>query len=316
VTAQASTGSTAKNQASRRFLEKWKKQAGVYSQLIKLRVNVMVVASAWCGAHLAALKSGVAPGVAMWNALAGIGMVAAGAAAVNQIMERGPDAAMHRTQQRPLVTGAIGLAWASVLSAFLIFGGTLYLGFTSNWVTGLLTFATCVMYLAIYTPLKKKTPWCTAIGAVPGAMPAVLGWTAIRGRLDWEAVVLFAILFCWQFPHFYSIALLYREDYARAGIRMLPVDQPDGRSTSIQVLAFSIILIAATSVPLLLHMAGLIYFFSALVLGVFLFWFSLQLWQSQIATGKAPAHPTARRLLQASVLYLPLLLTIMVMDAR
>lgn len=252
----------------------------------------------------------------MWNALAGIGMVAAGTAAVNQIMEREPDAQMHRTRNRPLVTGAIGLTWASVLSTLLIFGGTLYLGFITNWLTGLLTFFTCVMYLAIYTPLKKKTSWCTAIGAVPGAMPAALGWTAISGRLDWEAVALFAILFCWQFPHFHSIALLYREDYARAGIRMLPVTEPDGRSTTIQVLVFSLILIAATAAPLLLHMAGLLYFVSALLLGSALLWFSIQLWQSQTATGQAPARLMARRLLQASVLYLPLLLTIMVIDAR
>jgi protoheme IX farnesyltransferase len=316
VTAQASTGLSQTNQASGRTLQNWKKKAGGYSQLLKLRINIMVVASSWCGAHLAAVKSGVAPGAAMWSALAGIGMVAAGTAAVNQIMERRPDAVMHRTQNRPLVTGAIGLAWASALSALLIFGGTLYLGFAINWLTGLLTFSTCVIYLAIYTPLKMKTPWCTAIGAVPGAMPAVLGWTAIRGRLEWEAVVLFAILFCWQFPHFHSIALLYREDYARAGIRMLPVAEPDGRSTTIQVLVFSFMLIAATSAPLLLHMAGLLYFVSALLLGSALLWFSIQLWQSQTATGKAPARLMARRLLQASVLYLPLLLTIMVIDAR
>jgi heme o synthase len=316
VTAQPSTGLAQAKQKSTHFLQKWKKQAGGYSQLLKLRINFMVVASAWCGAHLAAVKSGIVPGAAMWNALAGIGMVAAGTAAVNQIMERVPDAVMHRTQNRPLVTGTIGLRWASLLSAILIFGGTLYLGLTTNWLTGVLTFGTCAMYLAIYTPLKKKTSWCTAIGAVPGAMPALLGWTAIRGQVEWQAVALFAILFCWQFPHFHSIALLYRDDYARAGIRMLPVAEPDGRSTTIQVLAFSVALLAATAMPLLLHMAGLIYFSSALLLGSALLWFSIQLWHSQTTTGKAPARLPARRLLQASVLYLPLLLTIMVIDAR
>jgi protoheme IX farnesyltransferase len=311
-----SSGLAEERQVLARLLQYLKKRFGAYSQLLKLRINIMVVASSWCGAHLAAVKSGVAPGAAMWNALTGIGLVAAGTAAMNEIIERRSDSLMHRTRNRPLVTGAIGLGWASILSAILILGGTLYIGFTTNWLTGLLTGATCVVYLVVYTPLKKKTSWCTAVGAVPGAMPAVLGWTAVRARLDWEAAALFAILFCWQFPHFHSIALLYREDYARAGVRMLPVTEPDGRSTTTQVLAFSWALLAASGTPWLLRMTGFLYFSFSLLLGSALLWFSIQLWRSQKSRGHAPTPVLARRLLQATVLYLPLLLTIMVIDAR
>src|SRR5260370_19996870 len=146
-------------------------------------------------------------------------------------------------------------------------GGSIYLAVFTNPLTGLLTFLTSIVYLAAYTPLKRISPICTFVGAFPGAMPGVLGWTAARGRLEWGALVMFAIVFFWQFPHFFSIAWLYREDYAAGAIRMLPVVEQDGRSTARQIVAYSIGLIPVTLAPTLLGMAGANYFVVALPLG-------------------------------------------------
>ena len=167
----------------------------------------------------------------LW-ALAGIGMVAAGTACMNEIIERKSDALMRRTALRPLVTRTMGVGHAVAVWAVLTASGASLLWTRLNPLTALLSLLTAVCYLMMYTPLKKISPLCTFIGAFPGAMPGVLGWTAARGKLEYEALVLFAIVFFWQFPHFHSIALLYRDDYARAGIRMLPVVESDGRSTA------------------------------------------------------------------------------------
>ncbi len=174
-----------------------------YVALVKARITAMVIFTAWCGAYLAAnqeTRSAISWPIAA--AIFCIGLVAAGTAAANQVMERDTDAKMRRTAQRPLVTGTIAVSHALAATVLMIVGGTVLIAFSANLQAALLTLATLV-YIFIYTPLKKVTPLCTAIGAIPGAMPVLLGWVAIRGRVDWQAALLFAILFFWQFPHFH-----------------------------------------------------------------------------------------------------------------
>jgi protoheme IX farnesyltransferase len=209
----------------------------------------------------------------------------------------------------------MGLSHGIIAGLVMIVGGALYLAVMTNVLTGLLTLATSLVYLGAYTPLKRVSPICTFIGAFPGAMPPLLGWTAIRGRLDWEAFVLFAIVFFWQFPHFLSIAWLYREDYERAEIRMLPVVERDGRSTARDILLYSAALIPATLAPTLMGMAGRIYFTGALLLGVAMFWIAARLTTLREPVSAPHSKQRARQLLQATVFYLPLLFALMMLNA-
>ena len=286
-----------------------------YSELTKARVTTLIVMTAWTGAFFGAAKSGL-PLVSwtLFHALLGIGLVSGGTAAMNEIMERESDAKMRRTAIRPLVTGSMSLGHAMVVSLVMMIGGAGYLGLMTNWLTAALALMTSMVYLMAYTPLKKVHPICTTIGAFPGAMPPLLGWTALRGRIEWEGVVLFAILFFWQFPHFHSIAWLYRDDYENAGIRMLPVVERDGRSTARAILAYAILLLPVTLAPTLLHFAGWIYFIAALVLGGFMFWASLRMWTMNLPPSSPHSKKFARQLLLASVTYLPLLFTVMMLD--
>ena len=194
-------------------------------------------------------------------------------------------------------------------------GGSFYLAFFTNPLTGLLTFLTSAVYLAAYTPLKRISPICTFIGAFPGAMPGVLGWTAARGRMEWGALVLFAILFVWQFPHFFSIAWLYREDYEKGGIRMLPVVEEDGRSTARRILAYSITLIPVSILPSYMGMAGRIYLVGALVLGLAMLYFGIRLAALNLPLATAKSKKRARQELQATVIYLPLLFALMMTNS-
>src|SRR3981081_1733851 len=228
-----------------------------YAELTKLRVTSLVVMTAWCGYYFGAARSGV---FSLWwglvQALVGVALVAGGAAALNEVMEFDIDARMRRTAGRPLPTGRMSRTHATIAGLGMILGGALFLGMVMNVLTGCLALATAAVYLAAYTPLKKIHPICTFVGAFPGAMPGVLGWTAARGRLEWGALVMFAIVFFWQFPHFYSIAWLYRDDYAAGNIRMLPAIEQDGRSTARQIIFYSVALIPVTLVPTFLGMAG------------------------------------------------------------
>jgi len=288
-----------------------------YSELVKARVTMLIMVTAWCGFYFGALKSGT--GWMNWSlihAVFGVGMAAGGTAALNEVMERDLDGRMRRTSRRPLVTGHMSLRHGLAVGVALVLGGSLYLALCANWLSALLTLATSVVYLAAYTPLKRVHPICTFVGAFPGAMPPVLGWTAIRGRLDVETLVLFAIVFLWQFPHFHSIAWLYWEDYDRAQIRMLPVVEPDGRSTARQIVVYLAALLPATIAPAWFAMAGKVYLAGALVLGVAFFWFGWRLAASGLAPQKAESRKLARHLLQASVLYLPLLFALMMLNAR
>lgn len=286
-----------------------------YSELTKARVTTLIVMTAWAGAFFAAAKSGIP--LVSWNlfhALAGVGLVSGGTAAMNEVMECESDALMRRTALRPLVTQSMSLGHGMVVALVMIIGGAGYLGLMTNWLTATLACMTSLVYLLAYTPLKKIHPICTSIGAFPGAMPPVLGWTAIRGRLDWETGVLFAILFFWQFPHFHSIAWLYRDDYENAGIKMLPVVERDGRSTARSIAVSAMLLIPVTLAPTFLHFAGWIYLSTAVVLGGLLLWVSLRMWTMKLPPSSPHSKKYARELLLASVTYLPLLFTAMMLD--
>jgi protoheme IX farnesyltransferase len=286
-----------------------------YATLTKARVTTLIVMTAWTGAFFAAEKSGTSLiSWALLHALVGIGLVSGGTAAINEVVERDLDALMRRTARRPLVTGSMSLLHASVVAYGMTIGGVLYLWLTTNWLTAALAALTSVSYLLVYTPMKRIHPICTFLGAFPGAMPPVLGWTAIRGRLDGEALVLFAIVFFWQFPHFHSIAWLYREDYENARIRMLPVVESDGRSTSFAIVMYALALVPVSLAPTLLGMSGWIYFAGALLLGLGMLWFSLRMWTMKLTPIEPESKMRARNVLQASVIYLPLLFGLMMIN--
>jgi len=286
-----------------------------YFVLVKARVTTLIVMTAWAGAYFAAARSGVSS--LSWNllhALIGIGLVSGGTAAINEVLERDVDALMRRTAQRPLVTGSMSLLHASIIAFGMTIGGVLYLGILANWLTAALAALTSFSYLVVYTPMKRVHPICTFLGAFPGAMPPVLGWTAIRGRLDPEALVLFAIVFFWQFPHFHSIAWLYREDYENAGICMLPVVERDGRSTAFAIVIYALALVPVSLAPTLVGMSGWAYLAGALLLGLGFLWFSLRMWTMKLAPIVPQSKTRARHVLQASVIYLPLLFALMMLN--
>jgi len=283
-----------------------------YAELTKLRVTTLIVMTAWCGYFFGAQKAGASSiSWGLLHALLGIGLVSSGTAALNEVMEHEVDAQMRRTAMRPIPARRMSLRHATIVGLVAAIGGSIYLAMFTNPLTGLLTFLTSVVYLAAYTPLKRISPICTFIGAFPGAMPGVLGWTAARGQLEWGTLVLFAILFVWQFPHFFSIAWLYRDDYAQGGIRMLPVVEQDGRSTARRILIYSVVLIPVSILPSILGMAGRIYFLGALVLGFGLLYFGIRLAFLGLPLTSAASKMRARHVLQATVIYLPLLFALM-----
>ena len=288
-----------------------------YAELTKLRVTSLIVMTAWCGYFFAAGRAGISSWHwGLFHSLLGIGLVSSGTAALNEVIERDVDARMRRTALRPLPTGRMSLLHASLAGALLAIGGSIYLAVLTNALTGLLTFLTALVYLAVYTPLKRISPLCTFVGAFPGAMPAVLGWTAVRGKVEWDTMVLFAILFLWQFPHFFSIAWLYRDDYAQGGIRMLPVVEPEGTSTVRRILIYSVLLIPVSLVPSLTGMAGKIYLVGALVLGFSLLGMGARLAILDLPLSSAASKKRARQLLLSTVVYLPILFALMMTNSR
>lgn len=284
-----------------------------YAELFKSRITTLIVITAWCGAYLAARKSGVSLlSPKLLSAALGIGFIAAGTAGLNEIIERKLDSRMRRTCMRPLVTGAISVCHALVASVAMMLAGSAFLGFACNVLSAFLALCASVVYLGVYTPMKTVGPSCTFIGAFSGAMPTVLGWTAVRASFDREALALFAIVFFWQFPHFHSIALLYREDYERAGVRMLAVI--DRRATARSILAYSLALIPVSLVPVLLGMSGWIYFGTALLSGVWLFWYGIRIWRCTRQGNNQELNLFARQLLRATIFYLPALFSVMLLD--
>lgn len=287
-----------------------------YRELFKLRVTLMVTLTAWAGFYLGSMRSGISsmqPGLV--ETLLGIAAVSSGAAALNQCIERKLDAKMLRTANRPMATGRIGLTHGIIVGLLAVIAGTVWLTHFTNPVTGGLTLLTAFLYVTAYTPLKRVTTLATFIGAFPGAMPPLLGWTAARGTIEWPAVALFAILFVWQFPHFMSIAWLYRDDYARAGIRMLPVAQPDGWSTALEALTYAVLMVPISLLPYWLHMDGKIYAVVALVLSLFYLAYTLRFARIVRARSHTESRMYARDLLKVSVIFLPLLLTALMLNA-
>jgi protoheme IX farnesyltransferase len=290
--------------------------AGDYKQLFKIQVTSMVVLTAWAGFYLGSLRSGISSfHIGLAETLLGIALVSAGASALNEVLERKIDAKMLRTADRPLAAGRISLPHGVIAGMLAIVAGTLVLTRFTNPLTGLLTLLTAFTYVTIYTPLKRYTTMATFIGAFPGAMGPLLGWTAARGVIEWPAVALFAILFVWQFPHFMAIAWLYRDDYARAGIRMLPVVEPDGWSTVIQALIYAVFMVPVSMLPWYLHMTGIVYGVLSGLLSLGYLYYTILFASIPRTASKITSRTLARNLLKASVIYLPLLLIVMMLDA-
>jgi len=245
--------------------------------------------------------------LSLLHTIIGTGLIASGTAALNQWYEREADCKMRRTAQRPLPSGKMSAPSALAFGIALSVAGFLELWLGVNLLSGLIGAFTLASYLFLYTPMKQRTWWSTTVGAIPGAMPPVIGYVAASGALTRESWVLFAILFLWQFPHFYSIAWMYKEDYARAGIQMLPVVEPDCRSTARQIVLYGIALIPVSLVPSMLGMSGRIYLVGALLLGL---WFLY----SGVRVAVERTILRARAVLITSVLYLPLIYGLMLLD--
>jgi protoheme IX farnesyltransferase len=273
--------------------------------LTKPRVVLMVLVTTVVGYYLG--SAGAPDYFRLLHTLIGTALAAAGTLALNQFLEREVDGRMERTRLRPLPDGRLQPTEALLFGATITCGGLLYLVLAVGWFVTLVTGATVALYLFGYTPLKLRTPLCMVVGAVPGALPPVTGWVASRGEFGVGAWVLFAILFLWQLPHTLAIARLYREDYARAGIQVLPVVDPDGTSTERQIVTGCLALVAVGLLPTLIGLAGMVYFFGALTLGMgFLGCGMLQ--------ASSRSIPAARRLLFASLVYLPILLALLALD--
>ncbi len=241
------------------------------------------------------------------HVLLGTALMASGTAALNQWYEADSDARMRRTSKRPLAAGRMKRIHGLLFGVLLSTAGFADLWFGTNALAAALGLFTLATYIFLYTPLKRRSAVCTTVGALPGAMPPLIGYAAASGVLDAGALALFLILFVWQFPHFYAIAWMYREDYARGGIRMLPVIEPDGESTARRIVACSLLLIPISLVPRLLGMTGSIYAAAAILAGLVLLYYGVRLGRERTLVG-------ARHVLLASVLYLPVLLGVMVLD--
>ncbi len=276
-----------------------------FVELTKPRVTLMVLMTTFVGFYLG--SEPVPDYLRMVYTLIGTALAAGGTLALNQFLEREADALMQRTRHRPLPDGRLQPIEAFLFGLLLTAGGLVILTATVNPASALVTAFITGSYLLFYTPLKQKTPVCSIVGAIPGALPPVIGWAAARGELGIGAWVLFAILFLWQIPHTLAIARLYRDDFAKAGIRFLPVVDPDGESTARQIISHCLALLAVSLLPNLIGLAGSLYFFIALLLGA-----------GFVAAGTrlaiARSLTAARRLLFASLIYLPLLLVVMALD--
>ena len=285
-------------------------------ELFKVKVVALVLVTGWGGFYLGSMHSGITSMQrGLLDTLLGIGLVSAGAGALNEALERKIDARMKRTADRPMAAGRFSLAQGVLAGLAALAFGAIWLALTTNLLTVALALLTAFTYVAIYTPLKRVTALATFIGAFPGAMGPMLGWTAARGQIEWPGVALFAILFVWQFPHFMSIAWLYRDDYARAGIRMLPVVQPDGLSTVAQALFFAVVMIPVSLAPWMLGMDTLTYAALALALGLLYLAYTIRFARILRAETEDESRRLARDLLKVSVLYLPLLFTALMLCA-
>lgn len=276
-----------------------------YFKLTKPRITLLILISTavgYCfgvGSHLNAFT--------LLNALTGTTLMAAGSATLNQWYERDIDSKMYRTRTRPIPAGTIEARHALYFGIALSILGVIDLWRFTNLLAVVLGLITSFAYLFVYTPLKQRGPICTTIGAVPGAIPPLIGFAAACGHLSLEAWVLFSILFLWQFPHFHAIASMYREDYERGGVKMLAVVRPDGKALTRQIIVTLLLLIPVTLAPAFLHMAGKVYLVAAVFLGGAFLYFGVQICVER-------TYARARRLLLASVIYMPLLFAFLVFD--
>jgi protoheme IX farnesyltransferase len=277
-----------------------------FYELTKPRMNFLVVVTTMVGFYMAT-RGAFADWALLVHTVVGTALAAAGASVLNQYVERGHDALMRRTANRPLPAGRIAPLEALVLGVGLSAGGAFYLSAFVNGLTATLGVITIATYVFLYTPMKRWTTLCTVVGAVPGAIPPMMGWSAASNNLPAEAWALFGILFFWQMPHFLAIAILYRDDYAAGGFKMLPVVDEDGVATGRQMVLYGLALIPVSLMPVGLGMAGPVYFVFAIVFGLAFLGFG-------VACALRKTRPDARRMFFASIVYLPLLLAAMMLD--
>jgi heme o synthase len=282
-----------------------KEKLSAYFELTKPRIAFMLVLTAAAGFYLGSDKG--FNWTLFFNSMLGITLLAFGVATLNQFIERNIDGLMERTANRPLPSGRLSAAEALIFGSSLCLGSEIYLAVTVNVLTAVLGLIVIVGYVFLYTPLKVRTSASTAIGALPGAIPPLIGFTAAANEITLGAWVLFAILFLWQFPHFLAIAWMYREQYAKAGILMLPVVEPEGKITARQIVIFTVLLLPVSLAPFFLQFAGFIYLIGAVLLGGWFLYASIQ-------AARAKTNSQARRLLLVSVLYLPLIFALLVFD--
>jgi protoheme IX farnesyltransferase len=276
-----------------------------YVALTKPDVTFLVVITTVAGFYLG--SRGPMDWPLLLHTLLGTMLVAGGTAALNQYVERDMDAVMRRTASRPLPSGVLQPREVLIFGVGAIVIGTAWLAIAVSTLACAVALSASLLYLGLYTPLKTRTTWATAVGAVPGALPPLIGWAAAHGSLSVGGWVLFAILFFWQFPHFMAIAWMYREDYGRAGIKMLPTVDPDGNATFRQIVCASAILVWVSALPSVLGMAGIHYFFGSLALGMILL--QVGLWANRTRT-----NLRAKWLMHATVAHIPVLLAWMVFD--
>jgi protoheme IX farnesyltransferase len=282
-----------------------REKLAAYFELTKPRIAFMLVLTSAAGFYLGADK-GFNFSLFV-NSMIGILLLAFGVATLNQVWEKKTDALMERTARRPLPTQKITSSEALIFGLLLCVSSEIYLAFLVNALTAILGLVVFVGYVLLYTPLKTRTSASTAIGALPGAMPPLMGWTASANEITLGAWILFAMLFLWQFPHFLAIAWMYREQYAKAGILMLPVVEPEGKITAQQIVIFTILLLPVSVAPYFFGVAGLIYLIGASILGLWFLYASIQ-------AARAKTNEKARKLLLVSVLYLPLIFALMVFN--
>jgi protoheme IX farnesyltransferase len=271
--------------------------------LAKPRLNLLVVASSLAGYVMAG--GDIANAVLVMSSVIGTALVAGGASAFNQVIERGPDSLMRRTRLRPVPDGRLQPGESVIFAALTSTAGVVLLAVAVNALAAAVALATLLIYTLIYTPMKRRTSFSTVVGAIPGALPPVIGWAAARGSLSQGAWVLFAIVFLWQLPHFLAIAWMYRDDYARAGFPMLPVIEPDGRSTGRQAIFYCAALLPVSLAPTLIGITNTAYFAAALALGLIFLGLTFKFARTRAAVD-------ARRLFFGSIIYLPVLWILMI----
>ncbi len=282
-----------------------REKLAAYFELTKPRIAFMLVLTAAAGFYLGG-GAGFDPALFVHSMIA-IALLAFGVATLNQYIERDVDMLMERTANRPLPSGRLAPVEALIFGTVLCLTAEIYFYAAVNTLTAILGLSVIIGYVFLYTPLKTRTTASTAIGAIPGAMPPLMGWTAASNEITLGAWGLFLMLFLWQFPHFLAIATMYKEQYAKAGIKMLPVVDKDGKFTALQIIVFTILLIPVSLAPFFIGISGIYYLIGATLLGGWLFYVSVQ-------TARAKSKETSRRLLLTSVLYLPVIYALMVFN--